>query len=127
MTQNLESLTSAVVGLALDAASLRHQAIANNIANVNTQGYIPLKLNFASYMEQMEQISTTSGNLEGQKISGGKLELEQVFDSQGQPAKVELDAEVAAMAHNTVHYQTLIKALNRHYAILSSAVSDGKK
>ncbi|BBB62251.1 flagellar basal body rod protein FlgB [Undibacterium sp. KW1] len=127
MTHNLQSVTTATVGLALDAATLRHQAIANNIANVNTEGYVPVQINFASYMEQLEQLSAPTQGKGSQKHSIGQLELEPVFDVNGNPAKVSLDTEVAAMAHNTVQYQALIKALNRHYAIMSSAVTDGKK
>ena len=40
---------------------------------------------------------------------------------------VRLDSEVAAMAQNGTHYQTLMKALNRHLSVLASAVNDGKR
>ena len=40
---------------------------------------------------------------------------------------VRLDSEVAAMAQNGAHYQTLLKALNRHLSVLASAVSEGKR
>ena len=42
-----ESPAVTLVRLALDAASLRHQAIANNIANVHSPGYEPLMANDA--------------------------------------------------------------------------------
>ena len=37
---------------ALDAATLRQQVISNNIANVNTQGFTPSKVNFEDEMKR---------------------------------------------------------------------------
>jgi flagellar basal body rod protein FlgB len=38
-----------------------------------------------------------------------------------------LDVEVAGMAQNAAHYQALLKAVSKYQAILSAAVSDGKR
>src|SRR4051812_35353868 len=42
----LSGVTTQLVSLALDASVLRHQAIANNIANGNNPGYAPIKVSF---------------------------------------------------------------------------------
>lgn len=127
MVARVENLSTASVGFALDAATLRHQAIASNIANVNTEGYVPQKLSFASQIEQMQVFFDKDRRAGAASLSEPRLVLSPSLDAQGQPTKVELDMEVAAMAQNSVHYQSLIKGLSRHYAILASAVSDGKK
>lgn len=127
MVTRVENLSTASVGFALDAATLRHQAIASNIANVNTEGYVPQKLSFASQIEQMQVFFDKDRRAGAASLSEPRLVLSPSLDAQGQPTKVELDMEVAAMAQNSVHYQSLIKGLSRHYAILASAVSDGKK
>lgn len=127
MVAKLDNLTTASIGFALDAATLRHQAIAANIANVNVTGYMPKELSFASQMEQMQNFFASTTNSQAPNFSSLHLDLTPVLDANGAPAKVELDVEVAAMAQNAVHFQSLIKGLSRHYAILSSAVSDGKK
>jgi flagellar basal-body rod protein FlgB len=49
------------------------------------------------------------------------------LDGAGAPESVRLDGEVAALAQNTVQYQALIKGLNKHFSILASAASDGKR
>ena len=126
MSHNIESITSAKIGLALDAAVLRQQAIASNIANVNTEGYVPMRLSFASQLEQLQADFSNNSFSAGQMFAP-KLELEPVLDRDGNPAKVELDAEVVAMAHNSVQYQALLKGLSRHYSIMSTAVSEGKR
>ncbi|ROZ63187.1 flagellar basal body protein [Ramlibacter sp. WS9] len=127
MTEGLEAITTAALGLALDAASLRHQAIAANIANHATVGYVPQKLDFESQMREAQRVLQSKGSIDAFALSGVRLQLEPVLDAQGQPAKVQLDEQVADMAQNSVHYQLLARGLSRHLSILSTAASDGKR
>ena len=46
MFGNTEAITVEMAKLALDAASLRHQAIAHNIANANSPGFAPVRVSF---------------------------------------------------------------------------------
>jgi len=127
MTEGLEAITTAALGLALDAASLRQQAIASNIANHATQGYIPQKLDFESQMQEARRVLQASGSIDTFALAAVRLQLEPVLDAHGQPAKVQLDEQVADMAQNAVQYQVLARGLNRHFAILSMAANDGKR
>ncbi len=127
MTEGIESITTAALALALDATSLRQQAIAANIANHATEGYVPQKLNFESQMQEARRALDSRGTIDSFALSGVRLELEPVLDAEGLPVKVHLDAQVADMAQNSVQYQVLVKALSRHFSILSTAVSDGKR
>lgn len=127
MTEGLDAITTAALGLALDAASLRQQAIASNIANHATEGYVPQKLDFAAQMQEARRVLETKGSIDTFALAGVRLQLEPVLDAQGLPAKVQLDEQVADMAQNAVQYQVLARGLNRHLAILSMAASDGKR
>jgi flagellar basal-body rod protein FlgB len=127
MTQGLEALTTAALGLALDAAGMRQRAIAANIANHATAGYVPLKVNFESQMEEAKRVLNSSGSVDSASLAGVRFELQPAVDARGQPMKVQLDAQVADLAQNAVQYQVLTRALTRHLAILSTAVSDGKR
>lgn len=127
MADNIEALTTATLALALDAASLRQQAIAANIANHASQGYVPHKLDFAGQMEELRRSIASKGSVDAAALSSVRLQLEPALDASGQPARVQLDAEVAEMAQNATHYQVLARALSRHLAILASAVNDGKR
>jgi flagellar basal-body rod protein FlgB len=126
MTEGLESITTAALGLALDAASLRQQAIAANIANHQAMGYVPQKLNFEAQMDEARRLLEGNGRLDSFALAGVRPRLEPMLDAQGQPARVQLDEQVADMAQNAVHYQVLARGLSRHFAILFSAMSDGK-
>ena len=125
MSQGIEAITTAALGLALDAASLRHQAIAANIANHATEGYVPLKLDFESQLASARR--SLEGGLDELALSNVKLQLQPALEDNGVPAKVQLDAEMADMARNTVQFQALARGLNRHFAILALAASEGKK
>jgi flagellar basal-body rod protein FlgB len=125
MTQGIEAITTAALSLALDAASLRHQAIAANIANHATEGYVPLKLDFESQLANARR--GVGGGLDELALANVKLQLQPALDENGVPARVQLDTEVADMARNAVQFQALARGLNRHLGILAMAASEGKK
>ena len=127
MTEGIEAVTTTMMGLALDAASLRQRVTAANIANVDTAGYAPMKVSFEAQMADVRRSLSSNDRLDSASIEAMQPRLEQALDMAGLPAKVMLDVEVANMAQNAVQYQALVKGLAKHYAILSSAVSDGKK
>jgi len=129
MIDGIEGITTAALSLALDAASLRQQAIASNIANANSEGYVPQRVNFDAYVQDARRTLNERGQLDTQalrSLADTPLVMEPVLDGAGVPAKVQLDGEVAAMAQNAVQYQALLKGLSRHLAVLYSAASDGK-
>ena len=115
----MESNVVTLVRLALDAASLRHQAIANNIANANSAGYAPLKVNFE------EQLAFARGGLRGAPMLASVKPFVEA-DGRGS-TPVMLDMEMVKLAQNTVHYQSLLKALEKRGAILAAAVSEGRR
>lgn len=127
MAENIEALTTATLALAMDAANLRQQAIAANIANHATQGYVPQKLDFAGHMEEVRRSIASTGTVDPAALGAVRLQLQPVLDVHGQPGKVRLDAEMADMAQNAVQYQVLARTLNRHFAVLATAVSEGKR
>ena len=127
MTEGLEAITTSALGMALDAASLRQQAIAANIANHATEGYVAQKVDFESQMADARRTLESKGTIDAFSLSSVKLEMTAVFDSTGAPVKVQLDEQMADMAQNAVQYQALTRALSRHFSLLSMAASDGKR
>ncbi|HEX7982318.1 MAG TPA: flagellar basal body protein, partial [Duganella sp.] len=55
MTSIIESGTVGLLSLALDAAGMRQQAIAQNIANANTPGYQRIGVSFESRLAELQQ------------------------------------------------------------------------
>ena len=130
MLEGTEAITGASLVWALDAATLRHQAIAKNIANANADNYVPVKVNFEAHVRDGQRELQDRGRLSAGTVASlfaTPLPTAAVLDAAGAPAKVQVDSEVANMAQNSVHYQALIKGLSRHLGILATAVSDGKR
>ena len=111
----------AIAKLSMDAASLRHEAIASNIANVNTPGYVPLKVNFE------EQLNALSENNEQNRLSEVKPFIEQESPSAGVTPQVALDMEVVKLNVNTLHFQSLVKLANKYISLLGTAINEGKR
>lgn len=127
MLSATESITTAVLGLALDAASRRHQVIAGNIANADAVGYVPMRLRFAEEMELLQREWQAGERLNASALPAFQTRIEAIAQGTGVSTQVRLDQEIAEMSTNAVHYQALIRALNRHLSILGSAAADGKR
>jgi flagellar basal-body rod protein FlgB len=127
VTYQTEAVTTAALSLALEAATRRHQAIAANIANANTEGYAAVKLSFEKHLAEARNTLRDRGGIDPAALAGVRMELEPVLDAQGDPAPVRLDTEMADMAANAVHYQALVQGLSRHMSILAIAAGDGRK
>ena len=129
MTDGIEAMTTAALGLALDASALRQQAIATNIANANVSGYMPLTVDFDQQLNAARQTLEAGGRLDAWTLADVSPRLQEagVDASLGLPPKVMLDMEVAHLAENGVRFQTLTTALSKHFSILALAAADGQR
>ncbi len=112
-----------LLSLALDAALLRQQAIAHNIANANTPGYRPLSVRFDQLLvQQREQLQ------QGRKLALTSLAgyAPQLVQSE-QPAPVVLDEQATQLAGTVFHHQVLLRAVTKQFALMSLAMNDGKR
>jgi flagellar basal-body rod protein FlgB len=129
MGNSIEAATVGAVSLALDAATLRHQAIAANISNASTPGYQPLRVNFEQQLDALRSSLERGGGIDSSLLAAVQpsVEREQAVTSTDGSSAVALDMEVAKLSQNTVHYQALLRALNRQFAILATAINEGKR
>lgn len=128
MINGISSATSEALVLALDAASLRHQAIANNIANANTQGYVPLRVNFEEQLSALGRATQGSDTEVRSALKGVKAFIEPDAAAAGPGAtSVMLDMEVVKLSQNVVHYQTLLRGLSKQMSLISAAINDGRR
>jgi len=127
---DLNGVTTQLVSLALDASILRHQAIANNIANGSNSEYVPVRVNFE---DQLSSAIEAVKNRRGETSLTSDLENIKPYlveDDQAQSvgnSRVMLDMEMAKLAQNVVHYQALLKGLTKNMAIMSLAINEGRR
>ncbi len=129
MTQGIEGITNAALALALDAASMRQQAIAANIANADVPDYQPMAVDFESQLATAQRDlgdgrALTLADLDG---VAPRMTADTTLQPAGMSPKVAIDLQMAALAQNGVQFQALTTALNKQFAMLSLAVNDGRK
>ncbi len=120
-------LTVSLVRLALDASALEHTAIAHNVANANTPGARVARVDFEHQMAAIRD-RVASGGIVGQEmLDRAQPALRWSAPPQGVQPGGGVDAEVARMSANTVRYQSLLKALEGHFSLLSTAINEGRR
>lgn len=115
----IEPVTLQLVSHALDAASLRHQAVALNIANANVTGARPARVQFEQLLADIPARLAGGGRVDAAEVPAARLTIGS--------GDISLDEEMTALSSNSLHYQALARALSRHLGIVSLAIQDGRR
>jgi flagellar basal-body rod protein FlgB len=131
-----------LVQKSLDAAALEHQAISDNLANVDTPGFkrsevlFPEKLKKALEAKKAQQdgfvLARTDPKHLPEQPSQDLSEINPELEVQSQTSlrndqnNVDIDVEMAKLAQNTVVYQALAQITANQFAELKSAIREGK-
>ncbi len=125
MSNTTEAVTLSLTKMALDGASLRHQAISANIANATTPGHAPLRVSFESQLKQARE-RLDAGESSAAVVADLAPQIESDSEAAGGSA-IALDVQAADMAQNVVHYQALLKGYGKRMSILAMAINEGKR
>jgi flagellar basal-body rod protein FlgB len=124
VTYVVDNNLTALLSLALDAAQMRQQAIAQNIANVNTPGYQRISVSFERHIAQLTADATGGAPPSLADLSNYRPQIEYASGAEG---AVQLDQELAAMSETVLHHQALLKALNKQFELIGLAINEGKR
>jgi flagellar basal-body rod protein FlgB len=130
-----------LVQRSLDASSLSHKVISDNIANVDTPGFKRSEVMFGEKLKQaFEARASEPQHLAAMRTQAGHLEFEPTPDIDSiQPEihtdsstslrndgnNVDIDREVSLLAENTVWYNTLAQITEQQFASLRTAIRLG--
>jgi flagellar basal-body rod protein FlgB len=129
MPIDLGGVTAATVRLALDVAQMRHQVIANNLANAKTEDFHAKRLDF-------ERILSSELDLDTDRSERTvRAAIDRVADRMTSPTairdaadpEVALDQEMANLADNTIRYRALLAALGKQMSIVRTAIDGGNR
>lgn len=112
---------------ALDGLWLRNEAIAQNIANVDTPGY---KRKTVSFEDQLKKAVDGSSKDLGSAADDIKIKITQdnnALSMRLDGNNVDIDSEMAAMAKNNIQYNTLIQGISAEFKKLRSAITEGRR
>jgi flagellar basal-body rod protein FlgB len=128
MIEDIGGVTSRLVTLALDVASLRHQVIAHNIANAETPGYEAQQVSFEQQLNRElisrlnrsadAELDQTLENLQHQLKRGELIEVRG-------DEEVALDMEMVKLTENVLRYRALLEGLAKRGSLVKMAISEG--
>lgn len=113
---------------AADAAWLRHEAISNNISNVDTPGYKRQDVAFASYLERELSsdrhlsIDERVHNLDLKKLNGQVYIDYANYTYRLDGNNVDPENENVYMAENQLKYQGLMTCISQEFQNLQSVM-----
>lgn len=123
----------------LDASTLRHRVLANNVANVDTPNFQRQDVNFYSQLKTMMDEPARMNALELQKTDSRHLNAVgssssgtyQVQKTSGQVREdgnnVNIDAEMAKIAENYIYFSTLASVVTKKYQAIDRAIRGGER
>lgn len=109
----------------LDLHLDRHSIIADNIANSATPGYRARKVEFEAELQRaVAQIEQGNTDIDLDRVSG------RVVENPDSPTKpdlntVDMDREMAALNRNDATYAAATQILNKKFALLKYAITEG--
>jgi flagellar basal-body rod protein FlgB len=131
----LSSLTMEGVERSLDALSMRHQAIASNIANLNTPGYVKQEVNFEdALVDALKQSTPGPAGMpeafDGMAITSSPHDVLLSWQPRMTPSnagaqrldgnKTTVETEMSGMAFNAVKYNAVSSVVAKEYQMLKS-------
>lgn len=130
----LSSPQQAVLERALAAAALRHKVISNNIANVNTPGFKKSDVVFEDKLtEAMSGGRAAMSRTHAKHLPGRAAgDIPAIVTATATSLRtdgnnVDIDAEMANVAKNTIYYDAVAQQLGRYFTNLKSAINEGRR
>jgi flagellar basal-body rod protein FlgB len=118
----MELFDTTQIGLerALSGSSVRQQAIAQNLANVNTPGYRRQDVDFASALHA----AWDQGSQKVESVDP-TVAVDQSAVMRADGSSVDIDTEAAAQAKNGLQYEAISAVMKSRTSILRSAIGIG--
>ncbi len=111
---NFSAQTDALARVA-ELATQRHQVLAHNLANVNTQGYQRLDADFADEVRRQLLAGESLGNVQAQVAPTGEPTTR--LDGNN----VDVDREIGLLSQNALLHQTMTELLASRLGMLRRA------
>jgi flagellar basal-body rod protein FlgB len=120
-------LTTATLAKCLDGVGLRHRAIADNIANVETPGFTRSEVSFEDKLKQAFESKGEGSLLEWIEETSAEVRLDASSPARPDGNNVSIDKEMAELTKNTLQYEALIQLLNLKASMVRAAITEGKR
>lgn len=116
----------------LSYATLKNKTIAQNIANVDTPNYKTKEVSFKDVLNDAKQATIPAYRTDARhydfkiNIGGAGVYSNENFRSRANGNAVNMDAEQAKLAENTIYYNALIDRVSSKFSTLNNVVKGGR-
>ncbi len=109
---------------ALDAASLRHQVIANNLANVNTPGYKRQEVQFENQLAQAiaQRDNPCASACSPMSAVQPRIVTVNTTSERADGNNVDMETEMVNLAANTLNFDVLSQSVSGYFAGLKAVI-----
>ena len=108
--------TGSAIYAALNGLAARQRVIANNVANVETPGYIAGRVSFEDSLRD----AVRNGNAAATSVST----LRSADPANVNGNNVSIDNEVVSLTKTDLAYQLMISAINSKFGLLRTAIGN---
>lgn len=115
----MDPISPALITKALDGLSMRYMATADNIANVNSLDFRPLRVTFEESLR-----AASRGGAEAVRQVTPKLERSPASPAAG--SEMRLDLELATASETAMRYSALLDVLGRQLQIQRTVIRGGQ-
>ena len=125
---------------AMTAATIRHEVISNNLANVNTPNYRKSAVNFEDLLAReiygeepdgkLKMFRTHDKHLPHEPLNfhaEPTIEQDNTTIMRVDDNNVDIDIEMASLAKNQLYYNALVTELSGHVTRLKNAITSGQQ
>ncbi len=129
--------TLLVLKKALEASSLRHRVIADNVANADTPRFKKSKVVFEELLKEalsrdgkVDMITTDPRHMKaGAELSSISPQVVQVRGTamRADGNNVDIEEEMVEMAANAIRYQVLAREAADRFSLLSYVITGGRR
>jgi flagellar basal-body rod protein FlgB len=115
---------------AVYGSSLRHNAIVNNISNINTPGYKRVDVDFKTSLQAA--VNNLQEGKKDEALKTIKQSVPEISNDSNSSVRldgngVDIDSEMATLAENTLEYSVYVKLLAKNFEGLRTVISEGKR
>jgi flagellar basal-body rod protein FlgB len=113
----MSDVTTAAIHTALSGLATRQRALADNVANVETPGFLAGRVDF----EDSLRAALTGGHPDHAAVTTRRS-----IEAPGANGNnVKLDDEVVSLVDTGLRYQMMVEALNSKFRLLRTAIGGG--
>ena len=137
LDQIMKSPTFDYLERGLSAANLRHEVIADNLANINTPNFKRSEVVFEELLakeiygddgDKLPLVRTHDKHLPVGKfpLAKARVERDDTTTMRADNNNVDIDMEMASLAKNQLYYNALARQLSGHISRIKSVMQGGE-